>query len=112
MGNPKLTVIKDKEQTFEIAVSDVDLIKSLSKVKKQEQKNLIQTIFELGLKVWKISNVEVDYQKLEDISSELKMELDSLLIKYQDESNKNGEGFIIKYKNVLDDLLLKIKKKN
>lgn len=66
MGNPKLTVIKDKEQTFEIAVSDVDLIKSLSKVKKQEQRNLIQTIFELGLKVWKISNVEVDYQKLED----------------------------------------------
>ena len=66
MGNPELKIIKDKEQIFEVGVSDLELIKSVSKITKREQQNLIQTIFDLGLKVWKISNVEVDYQKLED----------------------------------------------
>ena len=67
MGNPELKIIKDKEQIFEVGVSDLELIKSVSKITKREQQNLIQTIFDLGLKVWKISNVEVDYQKLEDL---------------------------------------------
>jgi hypothetical protein len=66
MGKPELTVIKDKEQKFEIKVADAELTKSISKINKGEQDTLIQTIFELGLKVWKISKVEVDYQKLED----------------------------------------------
>ena len=41
MGNPELKIIKDKEQIFEVGVSDLELIKSVSKITKQEQQNLI-----------------------------------------------------------------------
>ena len=66
MGKPELKVVESKNQKFDIGVQDKELLKSISKLSKKDQKNLIQTIFDLGLKVWKISNVEVDYQKLED----------------------------------------------
>lgn len=54
----------------------------------------------------------VDDQKINDIATELKIELNSVLVKYEDESNTEGQSFIQNYKTVLDELLLKFKKKN
>lgn len=54
----------------------------------------------------------VDDQKINDIVTELKIELNSVLVKYEDESNTEGQSIIQNYKTVLDELLLKFKKKN
>ena len=97
-----------------------DLNESEDEINKKQNSNLIDitnSLLEETTQLYELikndeNQNEHNYQKLEDISSELKIELDSLLVKYQDESNKNGEEFILKYKNALDDLLLKIKKKN
>ena len=66
MSNTKLKVIDNKELKFNIKLDDVELLQSLSKTTKTEQQKIVQTIFELGLKIWKIQSVEVDYQKLDD----------------------------------------------
>ncbi|MEL0255814.1 MAG: hypothetical protein VW930_07715, partial [Burkholderiaceae bacterium] len=66
MSNTKLKVIDNNNLKFSINVDDIELIESLSKHSKTEQQNIVQTIFELGLKIWKIQSVEVDYQKLDD----------------------------------------------
>ena len=66
MSNTKLKVIDNKELKFNIKLDDVELLQSLSKTTKTEQRKIVQTIFELGLKIWKIQSVEVDYQKLDD----------------------------------------------
>jgi len=54
----------------------------------------------------------LDDQKLNDIATELKLELDALLVKYETDTDQEKIYFIQNYKTVLDDLLLKIKKKN
>ena len=54
----------------------------------------------------------LDDQKLNDIATELKLELDALLVKYETDTDQEKISFIQNYKTVLDDLLLKIKKKN
>ena len=66
MSNTKLKVIDNKELKFSITLDDVELLQSLSKTTKSEKQKIVQTIFELGLKIWKIQSVEVDYQKLDD----------------------------------------------
>tara|TARA_B100000287_G_scaffold166376_1_gene156924 strand:- start:756 stop:2021 length:1266 start_codon:yes stop_codon:yes gene_type:complete len=66
LSNTKLKVIDNKELKFNIKLDDVELLQSLSKTTKTEQQKIVQTIFELGLKIWKIQSVEVDYQKLDD----------------------------------------------
>ncbi len=66
LSNTKLKVIDNNNLKFSINVDDIELIESLSKHSKTEQQNIVQTIFELGLKIWKIQSVEVDYQKLDD----------------------------------------------
>ena len=54
----------------------------------------------------------IDDQKLNDIATELRLELDALLVKYETDQNTKGVSFIKNYKTVLDNLLLKFKKKN
>jgi len=66
LSNTKLKVIDNKELKFSITLDDVELLQSLSKTTKSEKQKIVQTIFELGLKMWKIQSVEVDYQKLDD----------------------------------------------
>jgi hypothetical protein len=66
LKNTKLKIIDNNLNKFNIEISDTELLHSLSKTNKTEQQKIVQTIFELGLKIWKIQSVEVDYQKLDD----------------------------------------------
>ena len=95
MSNTKLKVIDNKELKFSITLDDVELLQSLSKTTKSEKQKIVQTIFELGLKIWKIQSVEVDYQKLDDQREKI--------VKSFESASKNAESNL----SDLTDKLLK-----
>ena len=95
MSNTKLKVIDNKELKFSITLDDVELLQSLSKITKSEKQKIVQTIFELGLKIWKIQSVEVDYQKLDDQREKI--------VKSFESASKNAESNL----SDLTDKLLK-----
>ncbi len=95
MSNTKLKVIDNKELKFSVTIDDVELLQSLSKTTKSEKQKIVQTIFELGLKIWKIQSVEVDYQKLDDQREKI--------VKSFDTASKNAESNL----SDLTDKLLK-----
>ncbi len=95
MSNTKLKVIDNRELKFSVTIDDVELLQSLSKSTKSEKQKIVQTIFELGLKIWKIQSVEVDYQKLDDQREKI--------VKSFDTASKNAESNL----SDLTDKLLK-----
>lgn len=95
MSNTKLKVIDNKELKFNVTLDDVELLQSLSKTTKSEKQKIVQTIFELGLKIWKIQSVEVDYQKLDDQREKI--------VKSFESASKNAESNL----SDLTDKLLK-----
>ena len=66
MPNTKLKIVDNQQSKYNISIDDLELLQSLTKINKSEQQKIVQTIFDLGLKIWKIQSVEVDYQKLDD----------------------------------------------
>ena len=95
MSNTKLKVIDNKELKFNVTLDDIELLQSLSKTTKSEKQKIVQTIFELGLKIWKIQSVEVDYQKLDDQREKI--------VKSFESASKNAESNL----SDLTDKLLK-----
>tara|TARA_B100000700_G_scaffold133916_1_gene149619 strand:+ start:109 stop:1374 length:1266 start_codon:yes stop_codon:yes gene_type:complete len=95
LSNTKLKVIDNKELKFNVILDDVELLQSLSKTTKSEKQKIVQTIFELGLKIWKIQSVEVDYQKLDDQREKI--------VKSFESASKNAESNL----SDLTDKLLK-----
>ena len=99
MANRQLKKVVDNIYKESITINDKEVLQELNKLSKTKQKSFVNTLLDLGIRVWKFSRTEIDYQKLDDqrteyiqnveklgkdIESELKSQLDNIL------NSKNG----------------------
>lgn len=78
MAKANLKVVKGKKTKLEIEVSDSEVLDSISNLKKEEQQKFIQEVFDIGVRVWRISKVDIDYQKLDVQREKLVSSFESL----------------------------------
>jgi len=99
MTNTQLKKVVDNLYKESITINDKEVLEELNKLTKTKQKVFVNTLLDLGIRIWKFSRTEIDYQKLDDqrieyiqnveqlgkdLESELADQLDSII------NSKNG----------------------
>ena len=99
MKNTQLKKVVDNLYEDSITINDKEVLEELNKLNKSKQKAFVDSLIDLGIRVWKFSRTEIDYQKLDDqrieyinnveqlgknLESEIAKQLDSIV------NSKNG----------------------
>lgn len=66
MKNTQLKKVVDNLYEDSITINDKEVLEELNKLNKSKQKAFVDSLIDLGIRVWKFSRTEIDYQKLDD----------------------------------------------
>lgn len=66
MKNTQLKKVVDNFYEDSITINDKEVLEELNKLNKSKQKAFVDSLIDLGIRVWKFSRTEIDYQKLDD----------------------------------------------
>ena len=62
MANRQLKKVVDNIYKESITINDKEVLQELNKLSKTKQKSFVNTLLDLGIRVWKFSRTEIDYQ--------------------------------------------------
>lgn len=103
MSKTTLKKIIDNGYDVNISVKDREVLTQLEKLTSTKKKQFINFLLDIGIKMWKYSNNEVDYQKLdsqrEDFISQVEKagkEVEEILDDYITNLLKRKDGFLAK----------------
>ena len=66
MAKTKLKKVIDNVYKDTISIKDKDVLQELSDLSEAKKKAFIDFLLDLGIRMWKFSRNEIDYQKLDD----------------------------------------------
>lgn len=103
MTKPNLKKVIDNVYTENISIKDKDVLVELSNLNTNKKRQFINFLLDIGIKMWKYSKNEIDYQKLDDqrdefISSVEKAgkEVEEILDDYITNLLKRKDGYLAK----------------
>ena len=78
MTNTQLKKVIDNLYKESVTINDKEVLEELNKLSKPKQKAFVDTLLDLGIRVWKFSRTEIDYQKLDDQRTEYIQKVEKL----------------------------------
>ena len=97
MTKPNLKKVIDNIYTENITIKDKDVLIELDTLNASKKNQFIHFLLDVGIKMWKYSKNEIDYQKLDD---------------HRDEFISNVEKAGKEVEEILDDYITNLLKRN
>ena len=103
MAKTKLKKVIDNVYKDTISIKDKDVLQELSDLSEAKKKAFIDFLLDLGIRMWKFSRNEIDYQKLDDQREEFIVnvqkagkDVEDILEDYLSKLLKRKDGFLAK----------------